>query len=62
MNKDMRNLVKEAERLGVEVTFTRKSHLRFATPQGAVIAPSTPSCPRSILNTRADLKRHGVPL
>lgn len=60
MNKEVWQLVKAAERAGIKVTRTRKGHFKFHTPQGPVIAPSTPSCSRSIANTRASLRRHGV--
>ena len=59
---DMRDLLHELADLGVEVTLTGGKHYKALTPQGPVFFPSTPSDRRGVLNTRAELRRHGVPL
>jgi len=61
MKKDMQRLVKAAENAGWMVSRTKKNHLKFKAPTGAtVIAASTPSDHRSVMNTRAELRRHGL--
>lgn len=58
MKADLRRLLKSARRRGWTVERTRGSHWKLRHPSGAVVvAGSTPSCPRAVLNTRADLRR-----
>jgi len=61
MKKDMKRLIQAAEAAGWVVSRTKKNHLKFKAPSGAiVIASSTPSDHRSLKNTRAELHRHGL--
>lgn len=64
MNKEVKQLIRELRRLDVEVEPTRKGHFRVRDLEGRTLTcfPSSPSCPRSLKNTRADLRRLGVPL
>jgi hypothetical protein len=58
MKRDLARLLDQARRRGWSVGLTRKGHWRLRHPSGAVVhAGSTPSCPRSLLNLRADLRR-----
>lgn len=58
MKADLRRLLAAARRRGWSVEKTRSSHWRLRHPSGAqVTAGSTPSCPRALMNLRADLRR-----
>lgn len=61
-NKDMQQLIRQAEDLGVRVEKTGGNHLVFYTPSGPVYTASTPSDRRSVLNARSRLRRSGVPI
>lgn len=72
VHRDYRKLVKAAEKVGWELTPARKGgHPRLVPPGGwtrpdgepavPVIIPSTPSDHRSFKNTRADMRRAGIP-
>lgn len=61
-NRELRQLVRRAQRQGWAVTYTGGGHLRWQAPDGALVfTPSTPNggC-RSLENTRADLRRVGL--
>lgn len=61
--KELRPLVRAAIAAGWTVTKTGGGHLRFRSPTGALVfAPSTPSDHRSVKNTAAELRRHGLDL
>lgn len=61
MKKDLKEIVKVARKQGWEVTHTRNQHLRFRSPDGALVfSPSTPSDHRAIKNKIADLRRAGL--
>lgn len=58
--RETRKLLKQCEAAGCVVERTRR-HYRVVTPSGqAVIVAGTPSDPRSLKNTIADLRRAGV--
>ena len=61
-DRELRALVELAEAQGWTVTPTRKSHLRFASPDGVhlVIASGTASDRRATKNLRAQLRRAGL--
>lgn len=51
-------LVKEAERLGFNMEFTRKGHIKlFKEGCRPVFSPTTPSDNRGVKNTIAQLRR-----
>ena len=59
MSREMRELVKCAEQQGWS-NETRNGHLKLRAPNGfVVVAPKTPSDPRSRLNTIALMRRQG---
>lgn len=59
--KDINQLTELAEDQGWTVSHTRKGHVKYVSPEGAVvIAPSTPGGPRAKLNTVALLRRTGL--
>jgi predicted RNA binding protein YcfA (HicA-like mRNA interferase family) len=61
LRKEMQQIVKVARAQGWEVTPTRNGHLRFRSPDGAMIfGPSTPSEYRGVKNKIADLRRAGL--
>lgn len=59
--KDYRPLVKAAKKAGW-ILRPKKRHLLLESPDGATLVgfPGTPSDHRSLLNTRAELRRAGV--
>jgi hypothetical protein len=56
---DMKALVRQKKKEGWEIERTRNCHLRwiFIATGAVVISATTPSDYRSLLNTKADLKR-----
>jgi hypothetical protein len=63
MKRELEQLLNEARALGATVTKTRSGHYRVLVPGGGiVICPRTPSDWRSVLNTRADLRKAGLAL
>jgi hypothetical protein len=59
--KDVKKLLKEAIRQGFDVHQSHRGHYRVTAPTGVTATVSkTPSCPRTLDNTRADLRRIGV--
>lgn len=60
INKDIGNLIKQAERQGWEVTYTNGGHYKWVSPVGAFFySASTPSDPRSIQHLKRDLRVNG---
>lgn len=58
--KEMHQLVRQAMLQGWIVTRTKGSHLKWTSPAGdIVISSSTPSDPRTIKNTKRDLRIRG---
>jgi len=58
MTKETRALVRWAQANGWSFAYTRSGHLRLTRPGcGPVYIPSTPSCSRSVANSRAILRR-----
>lgn len=59
MKADRRKLIRGLEAEGYTVDYTGGGHFRITHPQmgGPVFTGSSPSCPRSVLNLRAMLKR-----
>lgn len=57
-NAAARPLIRWARSLGCEVTRTRKQHWRV-TYRGRTVGviAGTPSCPRSLKNSRAEIRR-----
>ena len=61
MKRDLARLLEAARRRGWSVERTRNSHWRLRHRTGAlVVAPGTPSCPRSLLNLRR-VERRAAP-
>lgn len=61
--KDLRDVQRAAEAAGWTVTATRKHHLKWTAPGGAMVfSSSTPSCSRNKQNTLKDLRRYGLVL
>lgn len=59
--KDLRPLAKAARAQGWVIEHTRNGHLAWRSPAGVTVyTPSTPSDHRGVLNTRRDLRRHGL--
>lgn len=60
MASDYSQLIKHLQRLGCEITWTRK-HIHVRTPEGKmVVLPSTSSDYRGIRNSKAQLRRAGL--
>lgn len=61
VQKEMKEIRREAERQGWRVEATKKGHIRFYAPDGTNIvhAAGTPSDRRSIDNLIAQLRRYG---
>jgi hypothetical protein len=58
MKRDLRALLQHARQRGWRVERTRSGHWRLQHRTGALVfTGTTPSCPRSLRNLRADLKR-----
>lgn len=60
--KDLKALVRTAERAGWTVSRTRNDHYRWIHPQGGkpYFSSSTPSDSRAIRNIRHDLVKRGL--
>lgn len=60
-NKEIKELIREAERQGWRVSKTKKGHIRFFAPDGETIltAPGTPSEHRWLNNLLPQLRRYG---
>lgn len=60
--KELKKVVKEARRQGWEIRERKTNHLVWLSPdgEGMVHSASSPSDPRSIPNTLAQLKRAGL--
>lgn len=71
VHRDYKPLVKAAEAVGWTLSYARKGHPRLVPPEGwerpdgkpavPLIIPSTPSDHRGLKNTRADMRRAGIP-
>jgi predicted RNA binding protein YcfA (HicA-like mRNA interferase family) len=60
-DKETKAMVKVARSQGWDVKITGGGHLKFVSPEGKMVfAPSTPSCRRGRLNSRAQLRRAGL--
>jgi hypothetical protein len=59
--KELKEIVREAERQDWRVETTKKGHLRFYAPDGETLVTSggTPSDHRALANLIARLRRHG---
>lgn len=60
--RDIDQLIRQVQSLGFKVTRTKRNHYKIHTPKGILTCPSTTSEYRAYLNTRADLRRNGVPV
>lgn len=62
MPKEVRSMLRQAKEQGFTWRFTANSHVQVRNSEGLVIASSggTPSCSRSIMNFRAQMRRGGV--
>jgi hypothetical protein len=59
--KDTRQLIDELERQGWKVVRARRSgHYRASRPGALYFLPATPSCHRSVANSRACLRKLGA--
>jgi hypothetical protein len=59
-NKDVNDLIKEAEKQGWEVTMTKNSHLKWVSPLGGLFySSSTPSDWRVVMKITRDLRMNG---
>lgn len=60
--KELKPLIKRAERAGWTVTRTRGDHLKWLRPEGGMpyFSSSTPSDRRAITNIEKDLTRMGL--
>jgi len=61
MDKDLKKLLKEAERQGFTWRLTRKGHVQVSDPQGAIcaVAAGTASDHRSQRNFLSQMRRAG---
>lgn len=60
---DIIDLIEAAEEVGaVYLGRTAKGHHRLGWRDRVIILPSTPSCSRSVRNSRSMLRRMGVPI
>lgn len=60
LRKDMEQLARDAEEQGWEVRVLKSGHRCWTSPSGAkVFTSSTPSDPRTLMNHRALLRKHG---
>lgn len=59
--KELKEIVKAAEKQGWQVKTTKKGHKMFYAPDGVnkVLAGGTPSDHRALQNLLADLRRYG---
>jgi len=61
MKKEMKVLVRAAEREGWLVKRTKRGHYQWLPPQGRVIVTAgTPSDHRALRNIKSDLRREGL--
>lgn len=62
VHRELKPLVKAAEKQGWTLGYTRRGHLKIVPPAGGapIYASSTPSDWRSVKNTAAMLRRAGV--
>jgi predicted RNA binding protein YcfA (HicA-like mRNA interferase family) len=59
-NKDVNELIKDAERQGWLVTITKNSHLKWTNPNGGLFySSSSPSDWRVVMKIRKDLRMNG---
>lgn len=59
-NKDVNNLIKEAQRQGWVITMTNNSHLKWMGPEGKLFfSSSTPSDWRVVKKIKQDLRMNG---
>lgn len=60
--KELKPLIKQAEKCGWSVTRTRADHLKWVRPGGGMpyFSSSTPSDRRAITNIERDLARMGL--
>lgn len=58
--RDVTELLRALHSLDIPCVKTKSQHWKAMTPQGPVFFASTPSDRRSILNTKAELRRKGV--
>lgn len=59
-NKDVNELIKEAESQGWEVIPTKNCHLKWSGPDGQLFfSSSTPSDRRVVMNIKRDLRMNG---
>lgn len=56
-NREMRQMIKPFLKTGWRCEMTRGNHLRVVKAGKVVILPSSPSCSRSVKNSRAQLNR-----
>jgi len=62
-SKELRELRRTAELAGWRVEDRKAGHLKWISPDGAVVfSSSTPSCRRGMLNHLAALRRAGLPV
>lgn len=60
-NHDVDDLIEQARTLGAIVRRTAKGHWKIVVPGGGiVVCPGSPSCSRSVRDTRAQLRRAGM--
>ena len=59
---EIRKIIKAAERQNWRVVRTTRGYVHFFTPDGewAACYPNTPSSQRTLRNTIAKLRRHGL--
>ncbi len=63
MPREMREMASAAVRSGWSVGIASSGHVRWRSPAGAVVATAmTPSCPHTIRNDLARLRRAGLDL
>ena len=59
-NKDVNNLIKDAEKQGWDVSLTNNSHLKWMGPAGQLFfSSSTPSDWRVVMKIKKDLRMNG---
>jgi predicted RNA binding protein YcfA (HicA-like mRNA interferase family) len=61
INKELAVLIKQAEKQGWQVEYTKGGHYKWITPRGNFFfSASTPSDPRAIDNIKRDLRVNGL--
>jgi hypothetical protein len=59
-NKDVNNLIKEAEGQGWQIVMTKSNHLKWLSPLGGLFySSSTPSDWRVVMKIKKDLRMRG---